>query len=1496
MRFTHRDTRLAEIDNALEALDAAIRATTGLEGGAERLRELRNLRPGLERQREALAPNRFQTSDEYAEALVRTIAAELPDALNTALRVDPVAAADRATRPLARRGDVPILLATPILRRPAPPPGGTTTGILLGHFVTTDLPRRISPFHEVGVMLPLRLETIFEQDDDGRWTLLLRILPDEASVRRDRPTMSVKEFGFLAEFWARSKDPLPETGLPEDWLRSPHGTAAFADLAARVTAPRAAYLVGAFKPRVEDGFFVLDEPAGQIGEPERDRIAGLPQELFVTIEDENAGRVTIGSLVPNLPEEEFGVPRDEAAFESWMFSWKRARDVGMGGEFLLPDGVAPDTLRTLYVCGIGDEHPGDLFAGHANSGELALMRLGSPTNAIQGAPAADLGNDPEAWPAIAASRLAGAQAAGAQRLSRALAGRDDVLPFIAGGSNDIEDGLLIAGALWPALWGHWLRDIWKALDGWLPCWRWGLDYVRPEGCFLPLRVGAQPYGVLPVTSYDGWEASGNTITDAVERLIVRTVSNALPDWVAAGNTAGTIVGADTEGLLDRLARGGVSANYMYRTFLDASRLANAYDDPAGFEERARETWRDASRAIADTTPERRYLAIGEPRLLRLPLVNSDRLFPLDMSFEKLLDTLYTLETEDFAGTLYSEKILHRIVPRSLMARLMIHSVLLAKAWYMQEVNNDNTALLNPEEFDATFLTTKIEQFQVGFPGTFGSGQGGQELREFVELHRKACHELASKLDPGLSKQMDPLRPDGDAIMALQLGAEVLEPMERQLRAALDCAGYRLDPYATAVPYRRVLDHSASDKARHRLGAYGWLDGPFIGKPGPTRSGRLHTPSQAQTLTGIVLRDKYLTSQKELVGARNIWDMDLSSSVVRAAIEIAEELRMGLHYYEVVGRRVEGIVGSPERIRILRNKKPLRTAGDGRDSCHGPDALAALLGEGIAGVLSEDGETQGKQKLALEDLKAALEAYADLTVAEGVYQVVTGNPARAADAADAGAGLGRTPAFEFMRTPPSGYRLGTSVLAVVPFVAAGGRLPVERADASVAAFLAGRFADASQFAWVATWGPAGEQSATMTLAELGIAPLEALTMADDFLADAVRSRIGQPSARMDAPARLKLMRMLAGTLGTPADLSDVSRLDNLPDAPQRANVEKLRADLADRYSNLRTALQDLLSEAANAPNDAVRKAWLRSTLPWGFTGSEAGKLGAPLSDLLFGNLPPGADEQAVIAALVTAASDALAARLKRVTEEVKPGEVHQPPALARAITELVIPGGRLPLMSHWSVADVKQASGLTAAAPLGAADSPWLSPLATVRPPLARLEAVQLQASHLGHMAALSAHANTGDLWRTDAIAANAELRRKNMAEREAADQPKLDLSRLVVAYGPPDAWTSGEVAVSVIDEFTEAVPMRERTSTVGFGFNAPASRPPQAILLAVPPNTNQSLDEAVLLDILADTRKLLRARAARPEHVGNQGLMSATWLDAASPLQVRLDAGSQYHR
>ena len=56
-----------------------------------------------------------------------------------------------------------------------------------------------------------------------------------------------------------------------------------------------------------------------------------------------------------------------------------------------------------------------------------------------------------------------------------------------------------------------------------------------------------------------------------------------------------------------------------------------------------------------------------------------------------------------------------------------------------------------------------------------------------------------------------------------------DDVERSLRATLDTATHRVDPWATAIAWRRLQSLAAADRD---LGVYGWVDAP---RPGGERS-------------------------------------------------------------------------------------------------------------------------------------------------------------------------------------------------------------------------------------------------------------------------------------------------------------------------------------------------------------------------------------------------------------------------------------------------------------------------------------------------------------------------------------------------------------------------------------------------------------------------------------------------------------------------------------
>ena len=80
-----------------------------------------------------------------------------------------------------------------------------------------------------------------------------------------------------------------------------------------------------------------------------------------------------------------------------------------------------------------------------------------------------------------------------------------------------------------------------------------------------------------------------------------------------------------------------------------------------------------------------------------------------------------------------------------------------------------------------------------------------------------------------------------------------------------------------------------------------------------------------------------------------------------------------------------------------------------------------------------------------------------------------------------------------------------------------------------------------------------------------------------------------------------------------------------------------------------------------------------------------------------------------------------------------------------------------------------------------------------------------------------------------------------------------------------------------LDAWTEARPRLARDGAVALHHDAPRARPPQAILVAVPPDPNEAWTPAGLLDVVAETFDLVAARAARPSDVWGPTL-PATYL------------------
>ena len=123
-----------------------------------------------------------------------------------------------------------------------------------------------------------------------------------------------------------------------------------------------------------------------------------------------------------------------------------------------------------------------------------------------------------------------------------------------------------------------------------------------------------------------------------------------------------------------------------------------------------------------------------------------------------------------------------------------------------------------------------------------------------------------------------------------------------------------------------------------------------------------------------------------------------------AVGLAEQVKAGVHIAEALGREIERRVGEPGLVLALRTAFPARPEWSGRRVCDGQQVLdAAVLLPGI-------------DRRAFDDLRVALDTYADLLVTDALHDIVegqrngrrrgarglgwTGRPAGAAASADA----------------------------------------------------------------------------------------------------------------------------------------------------------------------------------------------------------------------------------------------------------------------------------------------------------------------------------------------------------------------------------------------------------------------------------------------------------------------------------------------------------------
>ncbi|MCP4469963.1 MAG: hypothetical protein GY815_04620 [Gammaproteobacteria bacterium] len=1270
---------------------------------------------------------------------------------------------------------------------------------------------------QLATLLPVRLETRFDQPDAARpdWQLRLRIIPDRPWFSSHQDLPSHGELDDIEQFWRNLEGESPASAL---------GREAFARIARHHGAPRALWLMRSFPVTGTDtgGQPTITRPANRKPEIAVNRIVDFPSSLEVWAEHGgNLSKLAVLQVDANGLALDLGDPVDPTQTRWWQ-CFKTAQAVGLAAEIPLP--MHPRDIDALFVTGIGPHAPDRIFSEHRDAGVLSVLPAGTATNTVDGAPAGADESDPR-WLellGVPASAQASTRALGAF-----LTGTADTVGPIPGGDLVPEAAARdVLSAIWPAAWGHAMADIFGGGEAVDRLGLWAGQTVAPRGDIPTLRIGRAIYGVLPVTAMAKWEPAPGDPT--IEREIVPGLGRAMAALADRAEIAGTAVDADTERLMEIVAQPAISTGLAARQMIDGRLLQMlAYRVGEGISQAELiRLYENGAGGLRDAglyhEPVRHLFAVGPPLDITAPLVtplNSPD-FP---TFGDLVKRL--LQFDD--GLMASDKGLREIFgnarPRSLLFEFVLRALRLTAARARLAAKAPDLKLL--EELSRDELS---------------AGRVEQLILQLMPA------DLALN-----NPQTIAYRAVRDAVLRLTEHDDAT--LEQALLATLDCASHRIDPFITAVSARRLRASSAMSPVR-LLGAYGWVDRPFNGAAGPVPETLLLAPSQAQAATAALLRDRSLSDADP---AR--WAMDVTSGAVRRAALLADEVRAGVHLAEALGRMIEDAVKTPASITALRDAFPQRADETGRATC---DGLAVLRAS--PGLLP----LSAAEQAGLDPWRKALDTYGDLLLSEAVHHAANGRPARAQAAMEAAAGLTAPPNFDLLATPRDTSEAVTTVLFAVPPAtppAAVGTFthPVAIAEPSLLAFAIAHYGAADTAAWTWQVTPDGGGATTdVTLNNMGLDVADVLTTGAEALTNRAIATAGVAGKVTDGDGLRNhaILRRLAATVARdPAARSD---LYGMPDASPDQ-----RAELLQRFGMLRDAAQALVAELQNQAGTggtpAGRDAALAAAESWGIR---------PLPQAI-ANLNTGTrcgDASQVLDRRLGAApsvADAAGLDLSR---------------LAELIAALATQDGRLPVLSMVPMPDAPEPVPVNPSPAgtdgLSGFEEEWLSVVAAVREPLARIETLQLDAIIEGVPPLSIWTDRPTDPWQ--------------MAAHQDPDGRRRG-TQLRVVFGPAGTLEGlspqTPVAMGLVDAWSERVPETDQSAGLAFHFNAPSARAQNAILAVTPPRLRDPLDVPVLIDALRDARALARARMVPADRVSDfASALSLALLPAGGGMTDRL--------
>ena len=910
------------------------------------------------------------------------------------------------------------------------------------------------------VLLPVRVETKLVP---GTATLRVRISPDEVHVDSLLRSLTDAEASAGQAYW---------TAI---WADAGSATA-WPDMVGAVGARRAAWVADVTTPTnladrgQGDPAFLLERPA-EIAHGTVARC--LPDQFIVRVFPAGADPITVlGTPVArDVPLSPIAFGDDELsevaglqvpAGSEWTVDFTKAMDAGLGVEVQLPAGttfidriVVIGTRRSVSEAENADDLV-DLLTSHRFTDGVSLLAAGTPTNNADAErspyrTAASAGPPPTTprQPSVDAARIALSLGLDPGAVERLL---DPAAPV----STQETAETAANTALWFATWEPVLD---KFDDGQIPgvtpasiesARRLHRDHVRGAGPTPALRIGAQPYGVLPITDLDAWNPRSGEITAALVPLIQRTLHR----WVRRSRVVPRVRPGDQlsdDDLVDMLGTSPVATGVRARPAIDGPQLA-AF---------AAATGADTAQLVAEAHLRQAVLAqysVDAARILQTPAVHDDsRTIGLPLVSERDAEVVAQIvasanpKVDSVLQALLdvawdeAQRRRFRSAPQQYVAPLLefieldpdVRSIVQLAA------SGDAAAHTSPDRYFAAAAQVQAVQHFDGQPTERISIAAIEPVAEA----RTSLAQLALDLGDTAEAKWIGSAAITELLFAFGVVSEVRAAMttlagtpieERRIAVAhaLDIASHRVDAWATGLAVARRKDLAATNPSGLTIGAFGYVEEIRLGAPLRDPQGWIHAPSSSHAVAAGVLASAHRSNIGAAPG-KHPFAIDLSSRRGVELRRVLEGVHAGQSVGALLGYQIErGLAGtSAARFQLsLRAIAPMATDELGNELAQEVAASRVAAADVVDGVellrlfpleSLSDANPDLRRRLdrkpdnafiqtwepvsptewdlvvtAMRGAAATLDAVADALLSESVLQYVSGNPSRASAAMDA----------------------------------------------------------------------------------------------------------------------------------------------------------------------------------------------------------------------------------------------------------------------------------------------------------------------------------------------------------------------------------------------------------------------------------------------------------------------------------------------------------------